>query len=627
MRNKYIDNIDCDTAIENFKKEITFSERLEKISITRALHRITGRLVTAEISSPNYNASAMDGIAVRSRDTMEARESNPVILEEERDFIYVNTGAPILGEWDSVIMIEDVTELEGGKVEIIKASKPWQHIRPIGEDIIKGDPIIPAGHRIRPQDIGALISGGITEIEVIAKPRVAIIPTGTEIVEETYHLQVGKIIDSNSHMFMGMVEELGGEGIRYSPVKDDFDTLCETVAKAVEESDIVVINAGSSAGTKDFTVKVIQELGRVVSHGVALKPGKPTIMGVIGGKPVVGIPGYPVSSFITFDTFVKPIISHFLKRRERRRPIVEATLSRTIPSSLKHREIVRVSLGYIDGELLATPLTRGAGVTMSLVKAHGFLAIPREYEGYSAGSSVEIELLTNLEEVEEQLISIGSHDIVMDLISSNLHLSSTHVGSMGGISALKRKQTHLAPIHILDEVTGLYNVGALKKYFDDSVCLIKGIEREQGIMVPRGNPQEVKSIKDIAEKNLLFINRQRGAGTRILLDYLLKTEDISSEEINGYDREATTHMACGIAVKSGDAQAALGIRAAADINDLDFIPLSHEEYDFLVRVEDLEDVRVEEFISFLKSDSFKGRVEALPGYRVKNSGNIIKSIV
>ncbi len=627
MRNKYIDNIDCDTAIENFKKEVEFSERSETISITQALHRITGKLITAKVSSPNYNASAMDGIAVRSVDTMEARESNPVILEEGRDFIYVNTGAPILGEWDSVIMIEDVTELQEGRVEIIKASKPWQHIRPIGEDIIKGDPIIPAGHRIRPQDVGALISGGILEIEVVAKPRVAIIPTGTEIVEETSHLQVGKIIDSNSHMFMGMVEEFGGEGIRYSPVKDDFDTLCETVSRAAEKSDVVVINAGSSAGTKDFTVKVIEKLGRVISHGVALKPGKPTIMGVIDGKPVIGIPGYPVSSFITFDTFVKPIISHYLKRKERRRTVVEATLSRTIPSSLKHKEIVRVSLGYIDGELLATPLTRGAGVTMSLVKAHAFLAIPREYEGYSAGSRVEVELLTSLEEIEEQLISIGSHDIVMDLISSNLHLSSTHVGSMGGISALKRKQTHLAPIHILDEATGLYNVGVLNKYFDDSVCIIKGIEREQGIMVPKGNPQGVEGIRDIAEKKLLFINRQRGAGTRILLDYLLKTEEISPEGIDGYDREATTHMACGIAVKSGDADAALGIRAAADINGLDFIPLSYEEYDFLVRVEDLKDVRVEEFISFLKSESFKGKVEALPGYRVVNSGTIIKNIV
>lgn len=626
MRNKYIDNLDCDTAIENFKKEVEFPVRLETISITRSLHRITGDLITARVSSPNYNASAMDGIAVRSVETIEAREGRSVILEENKNFIYVNTGSPILGEWDSVIMIEDVTELGGGRVEIIRASKPWQHIRPIGEDIIKGDPIIPAGHRIRPQDIGALISGGITELEVVAKPRVAIIPTGSEIVEKASDLHVGKIIDSNSHMFMSMVEEFGGVGLRHSPVRDDFDILCREVSRAVEETDIVIINAGSSAGTKDFTVKVIEKLGRVISHGVALKPGKPTIMGVIKGKPVVGIPGYPVSSFITFDTFVKPMISHFLKRRERGRAVVEALLSRTIPSSLKHKEIVRVSLGYIDGKLLATPLTRGAGATMSLVKAHGFLVIPREYEGYSAGSRVKIELLANLEEIEEQLISIGSHDIVMDLISSNLHLSSTHVGSMGGISALKRKQTHLAPIHILDENTGHYNVGVLDKYFDESVCLIKGIEREQGIMVPRGNPQRIEGIRDIAEKKSLFINRQRGAGTRILLDYLLKTEEISPEKVEGYDREATTHMACAIAVKSGDADAALGIRAAADINDLDFIPLSYEEYDFLVRREDLTDVRVEEFISFLKSDSFKGKVERLPGYRVVNSGKVIKNI-
>lgn len=623
MRNKYIDNIDCEVAIENFKNELILETATEIIPTGDSLGRITAGLVTASISSPNYNASAMDGIAVKAEDTISAREGNPLLLTEGTDFIYVNTGAPILGGWDAVIMIEDVHELGDGRIEIISPARPWQHIRPIGEDIIEGDPILPACHRIRPQDIGALISGGVTSISVTRKPRVAVIPTGSEIVESTEELATGRIIDSNSHMFMGMISEAGGEGVRYSPVRDDFDLLCAAVSEAAENCDMVVINAGSSAGTKDFTVRVIEKLGRVVSHGVALKPGKPTIMGIIADKPVIGIPGYPVSSFITFDIFAIPVISEILRRKTPKRQMVEAVLSRAIPSSLKHKEIVRVSLGHIDSVLTATPLTRGAGATMSLVKAHAFLSIPREYEGYSAGARVKVELLTNLEEIEELLISIGSHDVVMDLISSNLHLYSTHAGSMGGVSALKKGVTHLAPVHILDEDTGTYNMGILEKYFDDSVCLIKGVKREQGIMVEKGNPHNLSSVKDLAHNKLTFINRQRGAGTRILMDYIMKSEGIDHSEIEGYDREATTHMACAIAVKSGDAHAAMGIRAAADIAGLDFIPVSYEDYDFLIRKDSLKDPRVEEFISYLKSDSFKSKVEEMPGYKVEDSGRII----
>lgn len=621
-RDKYIDNISTDEALELFLGRIDFKREREMLPPWETLDRITAQMITAEFSSPNYNASAMDGIAVRAADTIGARENNPKVLTEGQDFIYMNTGNPLPQEYDAVIMIEDVAELEGSKVEIINPAKPWQHVRPVGEDIIKGEPVLFPNHKIRPQDIGALLSAGIMEMPVYRRPKVGIIPTGTEIIEDSKDLSYGKIMDSNSRMFAAMVEKWGGEPVRYSPMKDEYARLKELIESAARVNDMVIVNAGSSTGTKDFTAKIIRELGEVVCHGVALKPGKPTILGIIHGKPVIGVPGYPVSAFVSTETFLKPLMENYLKQKNYKRERAEAVVSRTIPSSLKHREIVRVTLGYIDGVLTATPLARGAGVTMSLVKADALLEIPQNYEGYYKGETVKVDLLKPLEEIEEYLISIGSHDIVMDLIADEINLSSTHVGSMGGVSALKREQTHLAPVHILDEKNGEYNKILMEKYFDGDVVLIKGVEREQGLMVSKGNPKNIADIGDLQGDDITFINRQRGAGTRILLDYLLKKNGIDQENIGGYHREATTHMACATAVKSGSADAALGIKAAAIAMDLDFIPITSEGYDFLVKKSTLDDKRMKKFIAFLESERFKEKVEKLGGYKVSNSGKI-----
>lgn len=622
-RDKYIDNIDVEEALQKFLSKIDFKREIEKKAPWDSLDRITGDLISANFSSPNYNAAAMDGIAVLSKKTINARENSPLILKEKTDFLYVNTGNPLPKEYDSVIMIEDVVELDKGEVEIISPARPWQHVRPVGEDIIKGEPVLFANHKIRPQDIGALLSAGLMEIPIYKKPKVGIIPTGTEIVEDSKELSYGKIMDSNSRMFAAMVEKWGGEASRFSPTEDNYHKLSETIKKAVQENDIVVINAGSSTGTKDFTASIIGDMGEVLSHGVALKPGKPTILAVVQGKPVLGIPGYPVSAFISAETFLKPLIENYLLQKKQNRSEIKAVLSRSIPSSLKHREIVRVTLGFIDGKLIATPLSRGAGVSMSLVKADALLEIPRNYEGYQKGEEVEVTLLRPLEEIGEYLISIGSHDIVMDLIADEVNLSSTHTGSMGGVTALKKCQTHIAPVHILNEQNGVYNEFLLDKYFDDETVLIRGVEREQGLIVPKGNPKNIFEISDLSKDNIVFINRQRGAGTRILLDYLLKKDEIRSSEISGYEREATTHMACATAVKSGSADVALGIKAAAQVMDLDFIPITFENYDFLVKKETLSDERMKSFLNFIRSQRFEDKIKNLGGYNARETGKLI----
>jgi len=623
-RNIYIDNIDVDLAKDKYYTRLNIQPTWEEVDVLDSLNRITFEAVYALISSPNYNAAAMDGIAVKSSDTKEATETNPVVLEEGKDFIYINTGNPIEEPYDAVIMIEDVIELGDGKVQILKAAYPWQHVRPIGEDIVATEMILPSRHRIRPIDVGALLSGGIEKVKVYRKPRVGIIPTGNEIVERVSQLQVGKVIDSNSRVFEGLILENGGIPNRYSPVEDDYDKLKEAILKGIQENDMLIIGAGSSAGSKDYTASVIEELGEVVVHGVAMKPGKPTILGIIDEKPVIGIPGYPVSAYLVFETFVIPLILKFIGLEEEKEVFQQAIISKKITSSLKNRELIRVNLGYVKDKLVATPLSSGAGVTMSLVKADGIAIIPQSLEGVDAGSPIDVRVLKPLSQIKETLVSIGSHDIIMDILADMMRLTSGHVGSMGGILAMRRGECHIAPIHLLDMDTGEYNVSYVKKYFKgQKMALIKGVRRHQGFIVEKGNPKGIKGFSDLTRDDVVYINRQRGAGTRILLDYHLKEENIDPSHIKGYDREMTTHMAVASAVKTGSATTGLGIYSAAKALDLDFIEVAYEDYDFLVPFDLLEDDKIKRFIEILISDEFKKKVDALGGYGFERTGEIV----
>jgi putative molybdopterin biosynthesis protein len=623
-RNTYIDNVDVDKALGTYLEELSIQGESEEIPVYDSLGRITWEAIYAKVSSPAYNASAMDGIAVTSKRTEGANESKPLTLVEGADFKYVNTGNPIKDPYDAVIMIEDVLQGEEGQVQILRPAYPYQHVRQIGEDIVATEMILPSRHKIRPMDIGALISGGIERVNVYKSPRIGIIPTGSEIVEDASQVREGTIIDSNSHVFKGLVESLGGVAKRYPPTEDDYEKLKDLISQAVVDNDMIIINAGSSAGTKDFTVNLIQELGKVVVHGVALKPGKPTILGIIKGKPVIGIPGYPVSAFMVFDVFAKPLILKYLGEQGEIYETTEAFLSRRMVSSLKNKEIVRVTLGKVKDRLIATPLSGGAGVSMSLVKADGLGIIPRNVEGYEAGDRIKVELLKPISSIRDKILSIGSHDLVMDIVADMMKLTSSHVGSMGGILSLRRDECHLAPIHLLDMETGEYNTSYVKKYFPGKrMALIKGIQRSQGFIVQKGNPHDIKGCADLAREDVIFANRQRGAGTRVLLDYHLKMENVNPEEIRGYQREFTTHMAVAAAVKNNTAITGLGVYSAAKAMDLDFIPLANEDYDFLVQGDSLEMEQMQEFIGIIKSMEFKDRVNDLGGYGFENTGEII----
>jgi len=622
--NVYITNIPLEDALKTYLTAIANPVNTEIVPTHHAAFRKTSQAIFAKRSSPNGHCAAMDGIAVLAENTHGINERNPKRLNPGTDFEYVNTGNLMPKGKDAVIMIEDIAPQDDGTVEIIEAAYSWQHVRQVGEDIIAGEMILPGMHQIRPLDLGALLSGGIGEVPVLKRLKVGILPTGNEIVQSINELEKGKIIDSNSRVIEGLLLELGCEPTVYPTAFDDKAILTEAIRKGISENDFFITIAGSSAGSKDFTVHIIEELGEVVIHGVAIKPGKPTILGKIDGKGIVGLPGYPVSAFFAFEKFVKPLIESWYKMPKSHHQ-VKAKLTQRIVSSVKNEELVRVTVGKVGSEWIATPLNRGAGATMSLVRADGILTIPRLSEGIESGETVTIELMKHLEDIENRLVVIGSHDLIIDIIADEMPLSSAHVGSFGGLMAMRKKECHIAPIHLIDENTGIYNISSVQKMFPGGdMSLIKGVKRLQGLMVKKGNPKGIVEFEDLTREDIVFVNRQRGAGTRQLLDFELKKRGIASDDINGYHREMTTHMAVAVAVLSEGTDVGLGIYAAAETMGLDFIPVGYESYDFLVPNDEVDDPRIKHFIEVLQSEPFHIKLKEIGGYILEQSGDIIQ---
>lgn len=636
-RNIYIDNMDLDEALQLWERTLSEAGCLkpldsEVIAVDDALDRITAEPVFARLSSPFYNASAMDGIGVRFQDTIGANEVSPVRLKLNSQFAWVNTGNLLPPEFNAVIMIEDVQQIDENTIEIIAPVTPWKHVRTIGEDIVTTELILPDGHRIRPIDIGALLATGLTEIKVRKTPTALVIPTGSELVQPGKPLQPGNIIEFNSRVLACYLTEWGLHAKRSDIVTDQPDALKKAIRTAVAEYDLVIVNAGASAGTRDHTAQVIGDLGRVVLHGVNIKPGKPVILGLVNNKPVIGLPGYTISAVLTLNLFVRNLAEYLLGAQSVPPRTLKATLARPLSSKLGVQEYIRVKLGRVGNALMATPAGRGAGAVMSLVQADGFLTVPANSEGLGAGEKVEVELLRDEHEIENTLVFIGSHDNILDVLANLLHrqrpicrLSSAHVGSMGGILAIKRGEAHLAGTHLLDEATGEYNISFIKKFLPDlPLQLINLTYREQGLLVPKGNPLKIKGFEDLTRENVRFINRQRGAGTRLLTDMHLNRLGIRPEQVNGYEREEYTHMNIASAIVSNNADTGLAIRAAAVALDLDFIPVAEERYDLILLKTFLQDSKVLALLQVIRENQeFREIVVGLGGYDLRDCGKIM----
>ena len=630
---EYLTNVPLIQAREDYLALLQshgFGPKTEIIPVFESCGRVTARAVYAHICAPHYAASAMDGVAVTAKDTFGATETTPVTLSPEQ-FIVLDTGDPIPEDRDAVIMVEDIVKNADGSITIHAAAAPWQHIRQIGEDVCAGEMILPSHMTVSPAAIGAMIAGGVLEIEVIRKPVVGIIPTGDEIIPPCTDPKPGDILEFNGSIFSAMVRQWGAEAVVYPIVPDKFDQIKTMAAKAAEECDMVILNAGSSAGREDFSAKVIRELGEVLYHGIAIKPGKPAILGCQGEKPILGVPGYPVSGIIVIEQLLKPLIDHWRQAPSAPSQYAKATLTRPVVSGLKYQEFVRVRMGCVGGRLMASPLSRGSGVVSSFMKADGILEVPQGLEGYEAGEEVNVRLLSPRSKLENTLVVIGSHDPLLDELADMLHLenpelymSSSHVGSMGGIMAIRRGEAHAAGCHLLDTADGSYNRSFIRKYFPKGdVRLISCVGRQQGLMVARGNPLNIRKFSDIARDGVRYVNRQKGSGTRILSDYLCKRENVDVSAIYGYDREELTHTSVAAQIVSGSADAGMGIYSAAKLYDLDFIPICIEEYDLIIPDHAWDTPMVRSLLTILKSDVFREKILSLGGYTVDNPGEVI----
>lgn len=596
----------------------------EWIPAASALGRITAQPVFANVSMPFYHASAMDGVAVSAEETYEAHEQRPLHLKKGENFVYVDTGNAIPSPFNAVIMVEHIHVIDEDTIEIIEPATPWQHIRPIGEDIVQEEMLFTQGHVLRPADLGALLAAQVTEVCVVKKPLVTIIPTGNELVSADTSLSSGRIIEFNGTVFSAYIEDWGGTPYLHPIVKDDPEKIKEALLNAVETSDIVVINAGSSAGSKDYTVHILEELGTVFTHGVATRPGKPVILGKIKDKVVIGVPGYPVSAYLALEWFVRPLVCKYLGIPEPKRPTLQVKLGRRIVSTMGAEDFVRMNIGYVDGQFVANPLTRAAGVTMSLVRADGLLVVPPEELGYEQGDIVEVELYRPVEEIKNAIVFSGSHDLTIDLLSSQLKkqrtdmkIVSSHVGSMAGLMAIRKGEAHVAGIHLLDPETKEYNITYVKKLLaGQDAVLYPFLKRTQGWMLPKGNPLGIENAGDIAIKGADYANRQKGAGTRILFDLLLKEADLSPEQINGYDREMFSHLSVAAEVKGNENAAGLGIFPAARAMGLDFIPVADENYDLLMTKAFYDSEKGIWLRSVIQSEAFKAEVAKIGGYAV-----------
>lgn len=606
----------------------------ETVPVPRARGRVTAGPVFARASSPAYHCAAMDGVALSAESTFEAAETRPVRLDPAQ-FAVVDTGDPIPEGADAVVMVEQVRWLDGGAIELLQAAAPWQHVRLAGEDLVATEMVLPGGHRLRPADLAALLACGVAEVAVRRRPRIAILPTGDELFDPTADPagfeRIGAIPETNSCLLAGMVEEAGGEAVRFPITPDRPELLRTALLAAVESADLVVLNAGSSAGREDHVPRLLEEEGELLAHGVEVMPGKPAALAVVRGKPVLGTPGYPVSAWVIAEELLVPALHQMQNLSAPRPRTFPAVLARRTPSRIGMEERVRVRAARVGGRWTAVPLPRGAGLLSSLVRADAVLPIPAALEGVDAGEEVELVPLVDPQVLEASLLAVGSHDLLLDLLSHRLgerlpgaRLSSAHVGSLAGLTALGRGECHLAGTHLIDPDTGEYNRPWIERLgLAEEVVLIHLAWREQGLIVPAGNPRGITGLADLADGGVLYLNRQRGSGTRQLLDWLLQREGIDPSGIRGYPREAYTHLAVAEAVRTGGADCGMGILAAARALGLGFVPIAAERYDLAFRRDALDLPAAVELRRILEDPGFRSEVTALGGYDPSRSGEVL----
>ncbi len=623
QRRDYLD------ILEDLFQSISWGDASVFVPVVDCVGHVAAEPIFAAASSPRHDTAAMDGIAVVAALTTLAREDAPVRLDIGDNAFWINTGHRLPNNCNAVIMVEDlVLESEDTRARIVKPVVNFENVRSAGEDFVDTELLFVENHCFCERDLPCLLAAGIKKILVRKKPLVAIIPTGDELTEEI-NPAGESITESNSKVLSVLVKKWGGEPLVSPIIPDDKELLLDCVQKFAHQADIIVMLAGSSAGKKDFAIDVLEELGCVIAHGANIRPGKPVIVGTISKKPFIGLPGYPLANYLDAELFLQPLIRKVLRLEILERSCITAVAGKKIVSPVGEYESVFVKLGKINEKTIMVPMPKGSGTTKSLSRADGILRIPQMSQGINKSEAAEVELLISEKQIGRTAIVIGSHDVCIDILGNEISksmpgfgISSAHVGSMGGFVAVSRGEAHFAGVHSLEEDTGEYNV-AFAQQFLPEYRLINLVNRVQGLIVAKNNPLGIKSLADIVEGKLRFVNRQKGSGTRQLLDYELKKSSISEDSILGYEREVLTHLAVAIAVKVDSADVGLGVQGVADSLDLSFIPLADERFDIIMGPAFFEHPLFERMMSILCSDNFRNTLNAMVGYRAERTGEVI----
>ncbi len=628
---------------------------IEEVDLINALGRVLATDIYSPIDHPPFDRSEVDGYAVNSLDVAGADDLHPVELRVKGkisageypsqsigrgETIEISTGAMIPRGTDSVVMVEYTKRMSNDRVIIYRSSYPGENIATTGSDVSMGDLVVLKGTLIDGNLIGFLAGLGINKIKVYKKPKIAVYSTGDEVILSGNPLEPGKVYDVNGYLITSKLRELGADAVFMGKLPDNYEEIRRKILEALDWADIVITSGGTSAGFGDLIYKVFDNLGEpgIIVHGLKVKPGKPTVVSVVGNKLLIGLPGFPLSCYMIFDQLVVPIVQKLIGIRKKRLHIVKAKLPYRIKKPLGKTWLLPVSIIKGEKGLVAYPVSLKSGSITPLIMSDGYLKLPETTDMVLEDTEWEVYLFKEVTDLPE-LVIIGSNDVLLyELLRTTNIIERTRIiptGSTGGLIAIKRGETDIAPTHLLDEETLEYNIPFIKKHgLEDKAVLVRGYMRRIGLIIRKGNPKNIRSIEDFLREDVVIVNRTKGSGIRVYVDYMLKQialkKNIDFKElvrkINGYTYEVKTHTAVAAAVKHGRADVGIGAEVAAKMYDLDFIPLTWENYDFLIKKTSLNKESVQKFIHVLRNDKtiLEELIKKLPGYKIpEDIGEII----
>jgi putative molybdopterin biosynthesis protein len=630
---QFLEVVSAEEAHARFEKHLDLSPlSAETVMLGDAVMRVLTHDVVAAVDAPPFDRSNVDGFALRAADTIGASEGAPKIFSLNAEVIAcghapalevapgtattIATGGVIPRGADAVVMIEK-TELIGQgtpRIELRRSASAGQFISYAGSDIARGETLLRRGARIGSREIGMLAASGIAKIDVVRRPKVAVLSTGDELVELGKPLRPGSVYDSNGATIAAAVSEAGGEPMALGAYPDDPALLEAAVRKAMTSCDMVVLSGGTSKGAGDLSHAIVSRLGKpgILVHGVALKPGKPLCLGVVGKKPIVVLPGFPTSAIFTFHAFVAPVIRALAGLAPEAAQTISARVPVRIASELGRKEFVLVSLIESEEGTIAFPTGKGSGSVTSFSQADGFLEIDALASSLDAGSSAQVTLIGSAAQAPD-LVIMGSHDVALDVVVGALaergfSARTLAVGSLGGVAAASRSECDIAPVHLIDPDSGQYNVHLVSP----GLVLVPGWRRMQGILFRPGDKRfegrsaadALKSIR--TDASALMVNRNAGSGTRVLVDELL-----NGAKPAGYANQPKSHNAVAVAIAQSRADWGIAIEPVAKLYGLGFLPVAPEHYDFLVVENRRERLAVQAFLAALRDDATRERIAAL----------------